>query len=168
MAGLPGKAAIVTGAEVGTVEELAARLRLLEDERAVTDTLIRISDTFPLIELEAWLDCFTEDGAFRMRRGADQPLVYDLAGRDELEPWFLAHAERVPLGKSTQVLGQIRVQVDGDTATTSSLALLIHSIDGSPTLLATVRFYDSLVRCADGRWRVRVREGVGQMRIAGR
>jgi hypothetical protein len=158
----------VTATEAETVELLAARLGALEDERAVADTLLRISDTFPQIDLEGWLDCFVEDGSFSMRRGPDEPLVYDLTGHAELRPWFIAHAERVPLGKSNQVLGQLRVEVDGDQAEATSLALLIHDIDGSPTLLATVRFTDTVVRCADGKWRVKARRGVGQMRIAGR
>jgi ketosteroid isomerase-like protein len=153
---------------VATIEELAARVRTLEDERAITDTLTKISDTFVLIDLEGWLDCFTEDGAFTMRRGPDEPLVNDMAGHAELEPWFVAHAERVPLGKSTQSLTQLRVTVDGDAAEATSLALLIHNLDGVPTLFSTVRFTDTLLRCSDGRWRVQARHGITQMRLAHR
>src|ERR1700754_57524 len=114
---------------------------------AIADALVRISDPSPQIELEPWLDCFTSDGGFEMRRGAGEPTVYDLKGHDELAPWFEAHAQRIPLGMSHQLLGQIRVDLDGDSAQATSLVLLIHNLGGVPTLKATVRFYDSLVRC---------------------
>jgi hypothetical protein len=150
------------------VEQLETRVRALEDERAIADTLTKISDSFVQIDLEGWLDCFAPDASFTMQRGPDQTLVADLTGQAELEPWFVAHAERVPLGKSQQLLGQLRVQVDGDGAEATSLVALIHDVDNTPTLLAMVRFADTLVRSPDGKWRVKARRGVGQMRLANR
>jgi ketosteroid isomerase-like protein len=155
------------GADVG-VEELAARVRELEDERAISDVLMRLSDAFVQIELESWLDCFTEDAVFTMRRTAGGPLANDMKGHAELVPWFVEHGERVPLGVSNQLLGQLRVSVDGNTAEATSLAAIYHRLDDVPTLFSTVRFADTLVRCADGKWRVQAHHGVTQMRLAHR
>ena len=44
--------------------DLATRLKLLEDERAILRTLYRYGHGVDAGEEEAWVDCFTEDGRF--------------------------------------------------------------------------------------------------------
>jgi ketosteroid isomerase-like protein len=144
--------------------DLGARLQALLDERAIVDVLYRWSDAFYQADWEAVLDCFTEEGAFSMTRKAGDAPNLELAGREQLTAWFEEHEARVPAGKASQVLAQPRVVVDGDTAEARSFFVVIHNIDGAPTLFSTGRFHDRLERCPDGRWRIASRAGVGEMR----
>jgi hypothetical protein len=65
------------------VQELVKRLAALEEERAILRTLYRYGHSIDYgLELE-WVDCFTEDGVFDVRRGWAQAAPGTQAG----PPW---------------------------------------------------------------------------------
>ncbi|HEX4518305.1 MAG TPA: nuclear transport factor 2 family protein [Gaiellaceae bacterium] len=146
------------------MSDLAEQLQALLDERGVVDTLHRWSDAFYKGDVEGVLDCFTENGSFSMTRAADKPPNLELSGKSELTEWMHEHEARVPPGKASQIVAHPRVGIDGDRAESACFFVVIHNIDGAPTLFSTGRFYDSLERCDDGRWRIAARRGVGEMR----
>ncbi len=52
-------------------EDLLARLRRLEDERAIVDRVYAYPDGVNSGQREVWLDCFTEDATFAHRLSPD-------------------------------------------------------------------------------------------------
>jgi SnoaL-like domain len=143
-------------------DKLAARLRVLEDERAILATLYRYGHALDY-GLEAdWIDCFAAHGRYELvyRSGGTgtaagtRPTSYQ--GHDELAG-FAANHSRAPERFHKHLLIEPVVTIDGDRASAASYFLRVDDLDGERVIYAFGRYLDELARGADGRWRFTTR-----------
>lgn len=134
--------------------DLDRRLTLLEDERAILALLARYGHSIDY-GLEAdWVDCFTADGVFDVRRV--DPAGERHVGREALAA-FVADHTRAPAHLHKHVVVDPIVVVDGDEATAQSYFLRVDELRGAPVIRSFGRYHDRLARGGDGRWRIRER-----------
>ena len=141
------------------VKALEGRLQVLEDERAIVQTLYRYSHTLDYGLEREWVDCFTEDGVFDVRRPVGPP-GYRLEGRQDLTRWV---AQDVRNRLSTYhkqdklVMVEPRITLNGDEARVVSYMIRLDHENGVPYILTFGRYLDHMVRCPDGVWRFKER-----------
>jgi ketosteroid isomerase-like protein len=137
-------------ADSAALAAIVGRLRLLEDEQAITRTLYRYAHAMYNGDRELFIDCFTDDAVIeRTRHGR---LV---AGRPEIAAFFDA-ITHVPTACHKHVVIEPLIDVDGDVATVSSDFLYVQDRDG-PMISHFGHYADELIRCPDGAWRFRRR-----------
>jgi len=149
---------------VHELEALAARIALIDAEREILRTLYTFGHSIDHGPPEAWVDCFTEDGVFEVRRRAGTAASFVVSGRSELEPFARGHS-RAPQVWRKHMLVEPLIEIDGDTATCLSYMFGLNDHDGRPTLGVFGRYLDRLVRCDDGRWRIRERIAETESRL---
>lgn len=138
------------------LEDLARRLALLEEERAILRTLHTYGQSIDYGDEEAWVDCFTEDGVFDVRSRHPHQLKRLISGRDELRAFISRHT-RAPELWHKHLLVEPLITLEGDTATCSSYLAVVMEHEDVPVLRVFGRYRDRLVKDADGRWRFRER-----------
>jgi hypothetical protein len=140
---------------VSELEDLTARLQLLEDERAVLATLYRYGHALDYGAEADWLDCFTPDATYELRYPPGvaiigRPTTY--RGHDALAA-FVANHSRAPDRYHKHLLVEPVITLDGDLATGTSYFVRIDDDEGERVLYAFGRYLDELARGADRRWR---------------
>ena len=142
------------------LELLAARVARLEDERDIRDLMARYAHCIDHHRADEWVDCFTPEGRFEVRRPGAEARV--ITGRDELSGFAGARPdEGVPTKHFTS---QIVIDMDGDTATGRCYFALLSDVGGDPTLFFYGRYLDEIVRGGDGCWRFASRIAAGESR----
>jgi ketosteroid isomerase-like protein len=129
--------------------ELEARLRRLEDEREILDTLYQYGHSIDYGWREEWLDCWTEDAVLRWPHAT-------YAGRAEIGRAFDGHSH-APDAYHKHFLAEPRIRLSGDRATVDSYFTRINDSPQGPVVRSFGRYRDVVVRCADGRWRIKER-----------
>jgi 3-phenylpropionate/cinnamic acid dioxygenase small subunit len=148
--------------------ELAGALRRLTAERDVLRTLHQACHTIDDTDVEAWLDCYTEDAVFRWRPADEGEYVLDLRSRDDFRTWFSHHRARMPVGTQRHItLNPVVHIVDDDNATVVARYLTLQVKDGTPVPATEGRYDDRFVRGADGRWRLALRSAVSAGTVRG-
>jgi SnoaL-like protein len=139
------------------IEELAARLARLEDEREIVSTLYGYGHALDYGREEDWVDCFTEDGVFDVRTRAGEPFAR-CDGREQLLEFARGHT-RPPAAYHKHFVVDPVIELEGDTARVDSyFARLDAGPDGGHAhVLAMGRYRDELVRSPDGVWRIKYR-----------
>jgi 3-phenylpropionate/cinnamic acid dioxygenase small subunit len=157
--------------EQGTLADVLSRLQLLEDERAIVATLYRYGHSLDYGMESDWLDCFTDDAIFHFLPatqaiatafGETSRLPSRREGKVALADFVKRHS-RAPGRLHKHLLMNPMITVRGDDAEARSYFM---RIDASPTdtgayITTFGRYLDSLVRGADGRWRIRRRMAEG-------
>ena len=140
------------------LSELEARLAALEDERGVVANMYRYAHSIDYGLEAEWVDCFTEDGAFDMRRPPDFGTPGNrIDGREALAAFIATHT-RAPETWHKHMMVQPRVAVEGDTAKTESFFTRLDEDETlEPYVLVFGRYRDTVQRCDDGLWRFRER-----------
>jgi hypothetical protein len=135
--------------------ELARRLALLEDERAILRTLHTYPHSIDYGRESDWVGCFTADGVFDVRdkSGTTGRVV---AGHDELAE-FAAGFSRPPARWHKHLLLEPLIDVEGDTARASAYFTVLVEHEHAPVPWVFGRYRDTLVREPDGAWRFRER-----------
>lgn len=136
--------------------ELHARLRLLEDERAILRTLHAYGQSVDVADRDAYLDLWTEDAAFDSR-GREPSDVSRVVRGVEARTDFIEHFSRPPVGWHQHHVIEPLIDVDGDTASVSSYFCVLREEEEMPNVWVFGRYRDTLVRCPDGRWRFTLR-----------
>ena len=136
-------------------DALLARLQVLEDERAILQTLYQYGHAMDYGPDADFVDCFTDDGVWeiRMRRIPDG--AFTCTGRAEITASLeMQTSVRAPALYAKHLLIEPRIVLDGDAASVDSYFLRIEPRDDGPTqIVASGRYLDRLVRGDDGRWR---------------
>lgn len=136
------------------LQRVEAELQRLQDERAVVRTLYQYGHGLDYGPEEAFVDAFTEDGVWR--RVELRLPERSFNGRNGLAQMYRDHTH-APDYYHKHVVVNPYVEVDGDTATARSFLLFICDSPEGPYLRAFSRCNDTLVRCPDGKWRIKER-----------
>jgi ketosteroid isomerase-like protein len=142
------------------VDALEARLRLLEDERAILRTLYAYGHAIDYGYEDEFADCWTEDAVLYW------PWREPLAGRAAILEAFRAHTH-APERFHKHLLVEPRVRVEGDRATVESMYARLDAYEDGPKLRSFGRYLDVLVRCPDGRWRFEERRAENEAKLPG-
>ena len=130
-------------------QAIEQRLRLLEDERAIVDTLYAYGHAIDYGLRDEWLDCWTETAVLHWPHES-------YTGREEIARAFDGHSH-APERYHKHVLVEPRIRVDGDRATAESYFTRFDATVDGPLVRSFGRYRDLLVRCDDGRWRFQER-----------
>lgn len=135
---------------------LQARLQALEDKEAVRTTLERYTQYQEARDYESYSRLFAADGELVLRRetatGGPPGILATM-----LRDYASAGAPGGPLEGMRHLLSNVRIDVNGDTATAESRwTMLMPNEDGGARVGGTGRYIDTLVR-EDGEWRFKRR-----------
>lgn len=142
---------------------LAAQIARLEAERDVLHLLHALCTTVDGDSVTAWLECFTQDGAFSWAPADGAPLGLDLNGRGELGEWFARHRKQNPVGTQMHVLLHPVIVVDGDHASATTGYLTVRRTADGLQVASAGRYMDVVRREADGRWRLSEHRAIGAL-----
>ena len=149
-------ASLIVSPVTGDVEQ---RLRALEDERGILDTLHAYAHSLDYGLRELWLDCWTEDAVLHWPHTSFE-------GHAGIGGAFDAHSH-APEKFHKHFLVEPRVKVDGDRATVESYFARLDNAPDGPFLRSFGRYLDVLVRGGDGRWRFQERRAERESLIPG-
>jgi hypothetical protein len=124
----------------------ADRLRALEDERAILETLFAYAYAMDYGSEDEFLDCWTDDAILEWP--GREPFV----GRKMIREAF-AGSPHAPAVFNKHVALQPRIRLDGNRATVTSYYARLRPHAEGPQVNSFGLYLDSLVRCPDGRWR---------------
>lgn len=130
--------------------DIERRLQYLEDEQSILDTLYGYGHGLDYGHEDAWIDCWTEDAIL------DWPGRALMRGHAELRAGFRNHTH-APQAFHKHVVVEPRIVIEGDRATVTSMYARLDRYEGGPKIRAFGRYRDTLVRCKDGRWRIKER-----------
>jgi hypothetical protein len=139
--------------EPGSSASIEARLTALEQRQAVLDALHAYSKAIDLGDQEAWVGCFTADGAFDIRSHLPDYPAARHEGAAQLRVFIAGHSAP-PAAFHKHLYVDPEIEIRGDTA--RAVGYFVHLVDRDerPVLLSYGRYLDQLHRCEDGRWRL--------------
>lgn len=126
------------------------RLQALEDEQSILDALYGYGHNLDYGHEDAWIDCWTTDAVL------DWPGRAFMRGHDELRAGFRNHTH-APAAWHKHIVVEPAIRIEGDCATVRSYYARLDRYADGPAVRAFGRYRDVLVRCADGRWRLKER-----------
>ncbi len=134
---------------------LSERLQALEDDQAILRTLYQYGhamDNGPDVD---FVDCFTTEGVWDVRMRATTIQSFQCRGHGEIEASLAGQTSmRAPALYAKHFVMDPLIAVTGDEASVQSYFLRVEPRGAGPTqIVASGRYLDHLVRCADGRWR---------------
>jgi uncharacterized protein (TIGR02246 family) len=140
-----------------TREELEVELARLKDREAILDLLYAYCHAIDGGDTEGWLDCFTEDAAWVVWFVQGDDPIYDMHGRDEIRGYIEPVHAAGPAGANHLTVNPRVLAIDGDEATAASYYVTARFQNDVLDVTGTGRYKDKLVRCSDGRWRIKER-----------
>jgi 3-phenylpropionate/cinnamic acid dioxygenase small subunit len=152
------------------LDDALARIRRLEDERAIEQTIYAYGDAIDTEGHERWLALFTEDGRFAWRPASgdtrasapEDGWVFDLRGKAELRRWAVDEGGIQGFGHENHVSRPVMfVSLEPERAETLTWYLILRCQAGVTTVISTGRFRDRLVRLGDGTWLIQERLAEG-------
>ena len=140
-------------------DALSARLQVLEDERAILQTLYQYGHTMDYGPDADFIDCFTPDGVWDVRMRKVPNGAFTCTGHGEIAASLEGQTSvRAPALYAKHLLIEPRIVLNGDDASVQSYFVRIEPRDAGPTqIVASGRYLDRLIRCDDGRWRITLR-----------
>ena len=137
------------------MDALLARLQVLEDERAILQTLYQYGHAMDYGPDADFIDCFAPGGVWDVRMRKTPSGAFTCAGHGEIAASLAAQTSvRAPALYAKHLLVEPRIVLDGDEASVESYFVRIEPRDDGPTqIVASGRYLDRLIRCADGCWR---------------
>jgi ketosteroid isomerase-like protein len=154
----------LVAALLAKVEELTGRVRALEDEREIRELLSRYGYNADAGRDEAYLDLFTEDGAYDISMGESHsayPTIVRFEGKDALRDFIKdprAHHRPDYYRQSLHVQGNnVAVHVEGDTAVVNSYSIVLRRSQDSNAYLHAAGTNQWLLKRVDGSWRIKER-----------
>jgi hypothetical protein len=140
------------------VNALSARLRVLEDERAILQTLHCYGHAMDYGPDADFISCFTTDGVWevRMRRSK---AGFTCRGQQEIAASLTTQTSvRVPALYAKHIVIDPRIVMGGNRASVVSYFLRVEPRHDGPTrIVASGRYLDEIVRNDDGSWHLKHR-----------
>ncbi len=135
------------------IDDLTAQIKLLLDEREILRTLYQYGHSIDYKLEQDYLDCYTADGVFDVRRREGPVQGHREEGQAQLATYIAAHGG-APERWHKHMLMEPVVTIDGDRASVRSYWMRIDAADdGTPYIMGFGRYLDTLTRESDGRWR---------------
>jgi SnoaL-like domain len=135
------------------VSRLSARLRVLEDERAILRVLHRYGHAMDYGPDTDFISCFVADGLWdvRMRRSSTG---FKCRGHAQLAASLAAQTSvRVPALYAKHIVVDPAIKLNGDRASVISYFLRVEPRqDAATRIVASGRYLDRMVRVEDGSW----------------
>jgi hypothetical protein len=137
-------------------DALLARLQVLEDERAILQTLYQYGHAMDYGPDADFVDCFTPDAVWDVRMRKNPGGGFACVGHGAIAASLEAQTSvRAPALYAKHLLIEPRIMLNGDEASVQSYFLRTEPRDDGPTqIVASGRYLDTLMRCEDGRWRI--------------
>jgi hypothetical protein len=155
-----GYDATMMKAEAALTMSLERRLQVLEDQQEIYHVLNQYSRTLDYgTDPKEWLEIFIDTGVWRVNEGrrAGQAPVR-LEGHAQLEKFYMSFGRDKPEWASRAVSLHCwavpEVDIDGDRATLDTYYFTPSGGDREPHIGTLGRYFVSLVRCPDARWRI--------------
>lgn len=145
------------------VAALEARVRELEDERAIREVLARYGFTADTCRDEAYVDLYTDDGAIDLVIADQQmyPGVVRFEGKDELRRFIAdpgAHHRPGFYGRSMHLMGNnVAMRVEGDRAVANSYSMTMQADPEQVVDILSVANNQWQLERVDGRWLIKER-----------
>jgi hypothetical protein len=138
-----------------STDALTERLRVLEDERAILQTLHQYGYSMDYGPDADFVDCFTPDGVWDVRKRTSSGSSFQCRGHREIEASLAGQtAVRAPALYAKHIVVDARITLMGEDASVQSYFLRVEPRGGAHSqIVASGRYLDRLVRCDDGRWR---------------
>jgi hypothetical protein len=137
-----------------TLEEriaaLESRLQAVEDESAIQQTLYAYSRGLDYHLEDEFRDVWTEDAVL------DHVSIRH-EGLEQIMERAWRHHSHAPEVFHKHWIGVTRLWIDGDEAVVHSYGFRLNMLGNGPEVFAYGRYRDNFVRCADGRWRIKLR-----------
>jgi hypothetical protein len=139
------------------LEELESRIKALEAERGILQTMHKYGHTWDYGPVEERLDCFTDDAVVNLIRkhagvGDEEEVRY--SGRDELLAKWIGPHIMAPQAYFKHVMVEPRITlISDDEARVQSMFCVLYNRDGVPYVSNYGRYFDHLRKCGDGVWR---------------
>lgn len=127
------------------MSSLEERVRRIEDERSIQQTMYRYGYAIDYGSEEEWLNCWSEDAVLYW---TESPF----RGHEQLLIAFRAHTHAPDVFHKHFVVNA-RITIAGETASAQSMFARLDSYQDGPQILAFGRYLDKFVRCQDGEWR---------------
>ena len=138
-----------------TVEALVKRLEVLEEEKAILQTLYRYGHNIDYGLEQEWVSLFTRDGVFEIR--FRKTGVNRRNEGQEAQANFIASHTRPPEKYRKHLIIEPIINLRGkNKATVESYFLRVDESDGQVFILAFGRYHDRMVKQA-GEWRFQER-----------
>lgn len=128
-------------------DRVGIRVGLLEDERAILQTLYAYGHAIDYGSEDEFMDCWV-DGA--VLDWPTRPAPF--RGRDAIRGAFRGHTH-APGAAHKHFLVEPLIVLEGDRASVTSMFARLDRYAGIPHIRIFGRYVDRLVRCTDGRWR---------------
>ncbi len=123
-----------------------------EDREAISDLLAQYNVATDALDIDGWAACFAPDGVFN---GA-----YDTFRVWPDKDRFAQHARELEAGGMPRLrhfLSNVRISVDGDTATSHCFFQIVATDDQAHSSITMVGEYADAVVTSQGRWLFRSR-----------
>jgi hypothetical protein len=156
----------MTAALEERLQALETRIKHFEDREAILRTLYDYVHGMEYgRDADAYADLFTEDGVWKgaavTSTGGAGGLRVE--GRKAIRAWFAESGRDDPnwtLNSGPRMnhnIVVVDIRIDGDRADVQSNALITREHPSGPIIFTMGTWNDVLVRCADGRWRFKLR-----------
>jgi len=131
---------------------LEDRVKALEEQQRVLETLYAYSHSIDRGDEEGWLECFTDDAVFEVRSQIPDYPIQRHQGTDALGAFIASHT-KPPEVQHKHLYVDPQITVDGNRA--GAVGYFVHLLDRDhkPAVVSYGRYLDKLVRAEDGRWR---------------
>lgn len=131
----------------------------LENRMAIHELIARYSHLIDGREYDAWVQCFTPDGALHSAVGV-------AAGHEALRAFASDYeARRARMPNARHYITNLAIDLDGDRATARSYVQITSSEPRGVRVVFTGQYDDRLVR-VDGAWKFKERRGIPDTSVA--
>lgn len=144
--------------DVIDLADLARRLEVLEEERAILRTLYTYAHCIDYGRRDEFLDLFTDD-TVRAVQSRDGHLSMELKGKQAVadSPAAGMHTHAPDRYHKHVMLNPLITFTAKDEATVESYSLRLDEINGDAVIYSFGRYHDKLVK-QDGKWRFKERK----------
>ncbi len=131
------------------ISNLQQRLEILEEERAIFQTLYRYGHCIDYGLEQEWVNLFAEDGVFEIRNRKVNT-VHRLEGREALAK-FIANHTKAPIKYHKHLVNEPLINISSNKATVESYFVRLDESQDKAYIRSFGRYHDQLVK-SNGRW----------------